>query len=82
MYIIWFWLQSPPKAGQLGECEAAQSWVKILNRFFPLSDAPTEKPDESALVIGNRDTSHHSTVFTGSKSSIGSLVQDKKDFAA
>uniref|UniRef100_A0A8C1M8D4 SGNH hydrolase-type esterase domain-containing protein n=1 Tax=Cyprinus carpio TaxID=7962 RepID=A0A8C1M8D4_CYPCA len=27
--------------------------IKILNRFSPLSDAPTEKPDESALVIGD-----------------------------
>ncbi len=27
--------------------------IKTLNRFSPLSDAPTEKPDESALVIGN-----------------------------
>ncbi len=26
--------------------------IKTLNRFSPLSDAPTEKPDESALVIG------------------------------
>ncbi len=27
--------------------------TKTLNRFSPLSDAPTEKPDESALVIGD-----------------------------
>ncbi len=27
--------------------------VKILNRFSLLSDTPTEKPDESALVIGD-----------------------------
>ncbi len=27
--------------------------IKSLNRFFPLGDAPTEKPDESALVIGD-----------------------------
>jgi len=27
--------------------------VKTLNSFSPLSDAPTEKLDESALVIGN-----------------------------
>ncbi|XP_059407467.1 uncharacterized protein LOC132141820, partial [Carassius carassius] len=27
--------------------------IKTLNRFSPLSDAPTEKPDESALVIGD-----------------------------
>ncbi len=27
--------------------------IKISNRFSPLSDAPTEKPDESALVIGD-----------------------------
>ncbi len=27
--------------------------IKTLNRISPLSDAPTEKPDESALVIGN-----------------------------
>uniref|UniRef100_A0A9J7Z708 SGNH hydrolase-type esterase domain-containing protein n=1 Tax=Cyprinus carpio carpio TaxID=630221 RepID=A0A9J7Z708_CYPCA len=26
---------------------------KTLNRFSPLSEAPTEKPDESALVIGD-----------------------------
>ncbi len=26
--------------------------INTLNRFSPLSDAPTEKPDESALVIG------------------------------
>ncbi len=26
--------------------------IKTSNRFSPLSDAPTEKPDESALVIG------------------------------
>ncbi len=41
----------------------------------PLSEAPTEKPGESALVIGdsivrnveNRDTSHHSPLFTGAR---------------
>ncbi len=27
--------------------------IKTLNKFSPLSDAPTEKPDESALVIGD-----------------------------
>ncbi len=27
--------------------------IKTFNRFSPLSDAPTEKPDESALVIGD-----------------------------
>ncbi len=27
--------------------------IKILNRFSPLSDVPTEEPDESALVIGD-----------------------------
>jgi len=27
--------------------------IKTLNRFSPLSEAPTEKPDESALVIGD-----------------------------
>uniref|UniRef100_A0A9J7Y3U4 Uncharacterized protein n=1 Tax=Cyprinus carpio carpio TaxID=630221 RepID=A0A9J7Y3U4_CYPCA len=27
--------------------------IKILNRFSPLSEAPTEKPDESALVISD-----------------------------
>ncbi len=27
--------------------------IKTSNRFSPFSDAPTEKPDESALVIGN-----------------------------
>ncbi len=27
--------------------------IKASNRFSPLSDAPTEKPDESALVIGD-----------------------------
>ncbi len=27
--------------------------IKTLNRFSSLSDAPTEKPDESALVIGD-----------------------------
>ncbi len=27
--------------------------IKTLNRFSPLSDAPTEKPDESALVISD-----------------------------
>ncbi len=27
--------------------------IKTLNRFSPLSDAPTEKPNESALVIGD-----------------------------
>ncbi len=27
--------------------------IKTLNRFSPLSDAPTEKPDESGLVIGD-----------------------------
>ncbi len=27
--------------------------IKTLNSFSPLSDAPTEKPDESALVIGD-----------------------------
>ncbi len=27
--------------------------IKKLNRFSPLSDTPTEKPDESALVIGD-----------------------------
>ncbi len=50
--------------------------IRTSNRFSPLSDAPTEKPGESALVIGdsivrnvkNRDTSHHSPLFTGSQS--------------
>ncbi len=27
--------------------------IRTSNRFSPLSDAPTEKPDESALVIGD-----------------------------
>ncbi len=27
--------------------------IKTFNRFSPLSDTPTEKPDESALVIGD-----------------------------
>ncbi len=27
--------------------------IKTLNRFSPLSDAPTEKPEERALVIGD-----------------------------
>ncbi len=27
--------------------------IKTSNRFSPLSDTPTEKPDESALVIGD-----------------------------
>ncbi len=27
--------------------------IKTSNRFSPFSDVPTEKPDESALVIGN-----------------------------
>ncbi len=27
--------------------------IKTSNRFSPLSDAPTEKPEESALVIGD-----------------------------
>ncbi len=27
--------------------------IKTSNRFSPLSDAPTEKPDESAQVIGD-----------------------------
>ncbi len=27
--------------------------IKTSNRFSPLSDIPTEKPDESALVIGD-----------------------------
>ncbi len=27
--------------------------IKTLNRFSPLSDTPTEKPDENALVIGD-----------------------------
>ncbi len=27
--------------------------IKTSNRFSPLSDAPTEKPDESTLVIGD-----------------------------
>ncbi len=27
--------------------------IKTLNKFSPLSDAPTEKPDVSALVIGD-----------------------------
>ncbi len=27
--------------------------IKTLNRFSPLTDAPTEKSDESALVIGD-----------------------------
>ncbi len=27
--------------------------IKTLSRFIPLSDAPTEKPDESALIIGD-----------------------------
>ncbi len=43
--------------------------IKTSNRFSPLIDAPTEKPDESALVIGvereNRDTSHHSPMSRG-----------------
>ncbi len=31
---------------------AAKPLIKTLNRFSPLSDTPTEKPDENALVIG------------------------------
>uniref|UniRef100_A0A9J8BRA2 Uncharacterized protein n=1 Tax=Cyprinus carpio carpio TaxID=630221 RepID=A0A9J8BRA2_CYPCA len=27
--------------------------IKTLNRFSPLSEAPTEKPDQSSLVIGD-----------------------------
>ncbi len=27
--------------------------IRTPNRFSPFSDAPTEKPDESALVVGN-----------------------------
>ncbi len=27
--------------------------IKKSNRFSPLSEAPTEKPDESALVVGD-----------------------------
>ncbi len=27
--------------------------IKTLNRFSPLSDAPTEEPDESAIIIGD-----------------------------
>ncbi len=30
--------------------------IKTLNRFSPLSDAPTEKPDESALGFGDSIT--------------------------
>ncbi len=45
--------------------------IRTSNRFSPLSDAPTEKPGESALVIGDsivrnvkiEDTSHHSPLF-------------------
>ncbi len=48
-------------AGHLGDCKAAQSQVKTLlfrsdqniKQVLPLSDAPTEKPDESAQVIGD-----------------------------
>ncbi|KAL0152455.1 hypothetical protein M9458_052178 [Cirrhinus mrigala] len=49
--------------------------IRTSNRFSPLTDAPTEKPDESALVIGDSivrnvkiDTSHYSPMFTGSQS--------------
>ncbi len=50
--------------------------IRTSNRFSPLSDAPTEKPGESALVIGDsivqnvkiEDTSHHSPLFTWSQS--------------
>ncbi len=51
--------------------------IKTSNRLSPLSDAPTDKPDESALVIGNsilRNVKyhcplpkHHSPLFTGSQ---------------
>ncbi len=48
--------------------------IKTLNRFSPLSDGPTEKPDESALVIGDSivrnmkiDTPATIVQFTGSQ---------------
>ncbi len=52
---------SASAAGHLGDCESPSSVskhrssipIKTSNRFSPLSDTPTEKPDESALVIGD-----------------------------
>ncbi len=62
------------RRNSLGSKHCSSVPIRTSNRFSPLSDAPTEKPDESALVIGdctereNRDTSHHSPLFTGSQS--------------
>ncbi len=39
-----------PSRGSKHRCSIP---IKTLNRFSPLSDTPTEKPDESALVIGD-----------------------------
>ncbi len=36
-----------------GKKHCSSVLIKTLNRFSPLSDALTEKPDESALVIGD-----------------------------
>ncbi len=46
----------PPPSGMLDPCQSSSNRsvpIKTLNRFSTLSDAPTEKPDESALVIGD-----------------------------
>ncbi len=47
-------------AGQLGDSEHSRGSkhrssvpIRTSNRFSSLNDAPTDKPDESALVIGD-----------------------------
>ncbi len=45
----WVTLRRPSRGSK--HCSSVP--IKTSNRFSPLSDAPTEKPHESALVIGH-----------------------------
>ncbi len=60
LYIVWVpdepvqqgnWMTV--KCRSHGSKHCSSVLIKTLNRFSPLIDAPTEKPDESALVIGD-----------------------------
>ncbi len=68
------------KLGLLGGLVMGQNTLfrsdQNIKQFSPLNDAPTEKPDESALVIGDsivwnmklRHQPPYSPLFTGSQS--------------
>ncbi len=60
LYIVRFWMSPCSRAiwvtvrrPSRGSKHRSSILIKTLNRFSPFSDTPTEKPDESALVIGD-----------------------------